>query len=348
MAHDKLTRTLGWTSVGLGAPLVLASGRTARVLGIEDGKRQRAVLASVGAREWLAAAGMLGQESPLWLWSRVAGDLMDLTLLGNDLAGRLPAATGAKARGKKSAGAGAGSAQGRTAAATAMVLAITAVDLYAAVSRGVRSLRNSEVSLTAAVTVTSPRQTVYERWRQLDGLPAFMAHLDDVTVTGPRTSHWRATAPFGAAVEWDAEITEDVPGERIAWRSLDPSENGTEDRIENRGRSGRSGRSGKTVRKIRNAGTVRFIPAPNGRDTEVHVTLSYALPAGKGGQAVARYFGEEPHQQLDDDLRRFKQLLETGEVVRSEGAPGGKRARGEFPQRPARPLTDKELAEVLS
>jgi len=332
MAHDKLTRTLGWASVGLGAPLVLASDAAARVLGIEDGKRQRAVLASVGAREWLAAAGLLAQGSPRWLWSRVAGDLMDLALLGNEMAGRQPATARAKIRRKRSAKAGARNAQSRTATAAAMVLAITAVDLYAAVSRGMRSRRNSEVSLTATVTVTSPRQEVYERWRQLDGLPAFMAHLDDVTVTGPRTSHWRATAPFGRTVEWDAEITEDVPGELIAWRSLDGRENG----------------GTKNSGKIRNAGTVRFIPAPNGQDTEVHVTLSYALPAGKGGQAVARYFGEEPHQQLDDDLRRFKQVLETGEVVRSEGAPGGKRARGEFPQRPARPLTDKELAEVLS
>lgn len=92
-------------------------------------------------------------------------------------------------------------------------LAITAVDLYAAVSRGVRSRRNSAVSLTAAVTVTGPRQQVYERWRQLDGLPAFMAHLDDVTVTGPRTSHWRATAPFGAAVETASGAASTVTGE---------------------------------------------------------------------------------------------------------------------------------------
>jgi uncharacterized membrane protein len=78
------------------------------------------------------------------------------------------------------------------------------------------------------------------------------------------------------------------------------------------------------------------------------VTLSYDVPAGPLGRAVAKYFGEEPHQQLDDDLRRFKQVLETGEVVRSDGAPGGKRARQEFPQHPAQPLSDDELAEVRS
>jgi uncharacterized membrane protein len=320
MTDDKLARMLGWASVGLGAPLLLAPVRTAQVLGIEGGQRQRAVLAGVGARELAAAAGLLGQRSPLWLWSRVAGDLMDLALLANALRSR-PQATGVAVvnAGMKKTGANPG--RNRTAAATAAVAAITAVDLYAAATRGRSSQGNSEVTLTAAVTVSAPGQEVYHRWRRLDSLPAFMAHLDEVTTTGPRTSHWRAAAPFGKSVEWDAEITDDVPGERIAWQSLDGS-------------------------KVSNAGEVRFAPAPSQQDTEIHVMLRYAVPGGKLGQALARYFGEDPHQQLDDDLRRFKQVLETGEVVRSEGAPGGKRARHEFPQHPARPLTDKELAEV--
>jgi uncharacterized membrane protein len=154
-----------------------------------------------------------------------------------------------------------------------------------------------------------------------------MAHLDSVTTTGPQTSHWRASAPFGKTVEWDAQITTDIPGECLGWQSLDGS-------------------------AVRNEGEVRFTPAPGGRgaepDTEVHVKLRYSLPAGKLGTALARYFGEDPRQQLDDDLRRFKQVLETGEVIRSEGAPWGKRARHEFPQHPARPLTDQELTEVRS
>jgi uncharacterized membrane protein len=183
------------------------------------------------------------------------------------------------------------------------------------------------VSATATVTVTKPRDEVYGQWRQLEDLPNFMAHLDSVTTTGPQTSHWRASAPFGRTVEWDAQITTDIPGERLGWQSLDGS-------------------------AVRNEGEVRFTPAPGGRgaepDTEVHVKLRYSLPAGKLGTALARYFGEDPRQQLDDDLRRFKQVLETGEVIRSEGAPWGKRARHEFPQHPARPLTDQELTEVRS
>jgi uncharacterized membrane protein len=92
---------------------------------------------------------------------------------------------------------------------------------------------------------------------------------------------------------------------------------------------------------------VWFIPAPDGESTEVHVLLAYDIPGGKLGTAVAKYFGEEPGQQLDDDLRRLKQVMEAGEVVRSDGAPGGKRARREFPQRPAQPLTAEERQEVL-
>jgi uncharacterized membrane protein len=331
MTDDKLTRVLGWASAGLGAPLLTAAGRSAQAIGIEDGPQQRAAVAVVGARELIAAAGLLGQRKPAWLWARVAGDLMDLALLGNALSNRAPApakrtlATRGLKRAAKQAGQG---NPGRVVAATAAVAVITAVDLYAAVTRSRRSARrDSTLSLTAAVTVARPRQEAYAQWRKLEDLPGFMAHLDSVTKTGPRTSHWRATAPFGKTVEWDAEVTTDIPGERLGWRSLDGSD-------------------------VSNEGEVRFKSAPGSSEaepyTEVHVTLRYTVPAGKLGSSVARYFGEEPHQQLDDDLRRFKQVLETGEVVRSEGAPGGKRARGEFPQHPARPLTVKELKEVRS
>lgn len=323
MKDDKLTRMLGWASVGLGVPLLAAAGATAQAIGIEDGSRQRAALAGAGARELVAAAGLLGQRTPMWLWARVGGDLMDLALLGNALRGRTLTPRVVKAAVRQ----GDREALSRTAAATAAVAAITGIDLYAAVTRSRRSARRqATVSLTAAVTVARPRNEVYARWRQLEDLPAFLAHLDSVTVTGPETSRWRASAPFGRTVEWDARITTDIPGERLGWRSLDGS-------------------------AISNEGEVRFTPAPEKsaeQDTEVHVTLRYSIPAGKLGKALARYFGEEPHQQLDDDLRRFKQVLETGEVVRSEGAPGGKRARHEFPQHPARPLTAGELKEVLS
>jgi uncharacterized membrane protein len=186
-----------------------------------------------------------------------------------------------------------------------------------------RSRRRAAVDLTAATTIAGSPREAYDLWRRLDSLPSFMAHLDEVRTTGPRTSHWRASAPFGKSVEWDAEITDDVPGERIAWRSADEA-------------------------LVSNEGEVRFLAAPGGRGSEVHVRLRYSVPGRRLSEAAARYFGEDPRQQLDDDLRRFKQVAETGEVVRSEGAPGGKRARREFPQHPARPLSAGELEEVLS
>jgi uncharacterized membrane protein len=179
------------------------------------------------------------------------------------------------------------------------------------------------MELTSTTTVTRPVEEVYGFWSRLDQLPTFMAHLDEVRVTGGGRSHWKAAAPFGKEVEWDAETTEDVPGRRIAWRSLDGAD-------------------------VPNSGEVRFVPAPGGRGTEVHVRLSYDLPGGALGKAAAKYFGEEPSQQLDDDLRRFKQVMEVGEVVRSDGAPRGKQAREEFPQHPARPLSDEERKEVLA
>jgi uncharacterized membrane protein len=177
------------------------------------------------------------------------------------------------------------------------------------------------VELTATTTVRKPASEVYAFWRHLENLPTFMAHLDDVREAGDRRSHWTTSIPHDRTVEWDAEITEEVPGERIAWRSVGEAD-------------------------VPNRGEVRFVPAPDGVSTEVHVLLAYDIPGGEVGKAVAKYLGEEPHQQLDDDLRRLKQVLETGEVVRSEGAPWGKRARREFPQRPARPLSESELAEL--
>jgi uncharacterized membrane protein len=177
------------------------------------------------------------------------------------------------------------------------------------------------MDLTATTTVRKSPEEVYAFWRQLDNLPRFMAHLEDVRVEGSARSYWRATAPFDRTVEWEADIVEDVPGERLSWRSVEGAD-------------------------VDNSGTVRFAPAPGDRGTEIHVSISYQVPGGKLAEALARFAGEEPHQQLDDDLRRFKQVMETGEVVRSEGAPWGKRARKEFPQRPASPLDEQTVIEL--
>jgi len=177
------------------------------------------------------------------------------------------------------------------------------------------------MELKATTTVTKTPEEVYDFWSGLERFPLFMAHVDDVQMTGERTSHWKVSAPFDREVEWDAETTEQVPGSRLCWRSTEGAD-------------------------VPNSGEVTFVLAPDGDSTEVHVALTFDAPGGALGKALAKYFGEEPSQQLDDDLRRFKQVIETGQVVLSDGAPWGKRARREFPQHPAQPLSDVELKEL--
>lgn len=167
------------------------------------------------------------------------------------------------------------------------------------------------IQVKKSITVMKPRAEVYQFWRQLERLPSFMIHLESVTETSNTRSHWVANAPGGTEVEWDAEITSERENEELGWRSLADSE-------------------------IQNAGSVRFEDAPADRGTEVRVELSYDAPGGAAGKAIAKWFGEEPSQQLTDDLRRFKQVMETGEVVLSAGSLQGA-GEGASAERPAQP-----------
>jgi uncharacterized membrane protein len=171
---------------------------------------------------------------------------------------------------------------------------------------------------TSAITVNAEPAEVYAVWRDLERLPSFMYHLESVRTTGERTSHWVARGPAGTTVEWDAEITDDVAGERIAWQSLE----------------------GATVD---NAGSVRFVPAPRDQGTEIHAQLTYAAPGGPVAALAAKLFGEEPNQQLADDLRRCKQVIETGEIARSDASPLGPRTHNALSQRDGHP-TEKANA----
>jgi uncharacterized membrane protein len=177
---------------------------------------------------------------------------------------------------------------------------------------GGASSESAPIHVKQAITVNRSPDEVYGAWHDFEQLPRFMTHLESVEATGQRTSRWRATAPAGGTVEWDAEIVDDRPGELIAWRSLPGAD-------------------------IQNSGSVRFAPAPGDRGTEVVVELEYAPPGGEAGAAVAKLFGEEPATQLADDLRRFKQVVETGDIVRSDGSPGGHEFGQHLRQRPAQP-----------
>jgi uncharacterized membrane protein len=142
--------------------------------------------------------------------------------------------------------------------------------------------------LEQSVLIARPRDELFQFWRRFDNLPRFMDNLESVTVLDGRRSHWVAKGPLGARVEWDAEIHNEIPDELIAWRSLPGSD-------------------------MDQAGSVHFMPG-HGGGTEVRVVLRYAAPAGKVGEAIGHLLGEDPGRQIADDLRRFKQVMEAGEV----------------------------------
>jgi uncharacterized membrane protein len=148
------------------------------------------------------------------------------------------------------------------------------------------------VKVERAATIEADRQTLYAFWRDFGNLPRFMEHLVSVRVDSPTRSHWVAKAPAGRTVEWDAEIINEVEGSLIAWKSVAGAE-------------------------VPNAGSVHFTDAPGGRGTIVKVVMDVEPPAGRLGVLVAKLFGEDPDREVREDLRKFKQLMETGEIATS-------------------------------
>jgi uncharacterized membrane protein len=277
----KVANGLGWFSIGLGVAELVAPDSVARLVGVKPTTTSRTLLRVAGARELAAGLGILSNNQPKgWVWSRVAGDMMDLSMLGS-------------AMGKDDTD------RSRLNAATVAVLGVTALDIMTgnglSAQQGARTgeRRDTGMHVKRSVTIGRPRQEVYAFWHDFQNLPRFMKHLESVTDLGNGRSRWRAKAPAGAAVEWEAEVTADQPNELIAWRSLGNSD-------------------------VNNAGVVRFTDAPGGRGTEVHVDLRYDPPGGTFGALFAKIFGEEPSIQIADDLRRFKQVLEIGEPVLSD------------------------------
>jgi uncharacterized membrane protein len=282
---EQLAKALGWFSIGMGLAGLLAPRAMSRAMGIPD---KPMLFRAIGAREIACGVGILSQREPApWLWSRVAGDAMDLALLG--AAARSPTAN-----------------RNRLAMATAAVAGLTVLDTMSSVQRSdIDTSRAIEmitgpIQLQKSVTINHPVEEVYRFWHDFENFPRFMKHVETVQPVGPNRWHWKAKAPVGSSVEWDAEVTEDLPNKMIAWRSVEGAD-------------------------VDNAGTVNFIPAPGGRGTIVRVQMHYKPPGGKAGALIAKLLGENPEQQLDEDLRRFKQLIETGEIPTTIGQPAGRR-----------------------
>lgn len=167
---------------------------------------------------------------------------------------------------------------------------------------------NKPIKVEKTVTINKPAAELYRYWHDFENLPTFMKHLQSVKVDqekrdtsgNARRSHWIANAPLGNSVEWDAEILEDRENEFISWTSVEGAD-------------------------IENSGFVRFQPAPGNRGTEVKVVLEYNPPGGALTAIFAKLFGEEPEQQIGDELRRFKMLMEAGEIATTEGQPSGRK-----------------------
>ncbi|HEX5160632.1 MAG TPA: SRPBCC family protein [Steroidobacteraceae bacterium] len=147
------------------------------------------------------------------------------------------------------------------------------------------------------VTINRPRQELYEFWRDFRNLPLFMENIESVTILDSNRSHWTVRGPAKSDLEWDSIITEDIPGKVIAWSSVDDA-------------------------SVKNSGRVEFRDSSNGRGTIVTVTLVYDPPAGALGKIFAKVFRREPKIQARQELRRFKQLMETGELPTPQIAPG--------------------------
>lgn len=298
----KLAKGLGWLSIGLGLAELLAPKDVARLIGARGVASSHTTLRIIGLRGLISGVGILSRtKDPSWIWARLGGDILDVALLTTELMSPKSDRT-------------------RGLAATAMVLGVTAVDGLTALELSRESAVASgsftqSFTVTTSVTINRPKNEVYEFWRNFENLPQVFSHLESVRLEGNR-SHWRAKLPARLQLEWSAQIEEDRPNELISWRSLPGG-------------------------LLQNHGRVSFRSAPGDRGTELHVTLGFEPLGGAVGAAFARLFGGLPVQQLRADLKRAKQILETGSVTRSDASVH----HGPHPARPTGSPTTRDNGE---
>jgi uncharacterized membrane protein len=281
---EQMAKALGWLSIGLGVTELLAPRQLGRLIGAGSYSRWLPLL---GLREIASGIAILSDRRPTGgVLSRVAGDAIDLAFL----------AAAANSRGASGT---------RLAAAAAGVMGVTTLDIVCSERLAERPAAQHEdgedlsgVRLRHAITINRPAADLYQKWRDFQNLPQWMSHLKSVEPKGENRTHWIAAGPLGTSVGWDAEVTEDQPGEAISWRSLPGSQ-------------------------VDTSGSVSFVAAPGNRGTEVRIEMTYNPPLGQVGAVVASLFGRSAEQEITEDLRRFKRIMETGEVPSTEGQPRG-------------------------
>lgn len=160
-------------------------------------------------------------------------------------------------------------------------------------------LLSDGLEIIESITVNCQPEEAYRFWRRLENLPRFMTHLESVQELDETQSHWVVKAPAGITIEWDAEICEEYPDELIRWQTL-PSAT------------------------VQHTGLVQFRPAPTGRGTEVTTMFLYDPPGGIVGEAFAQLTNSLTSQQIREEIRRFKQIMEAGEIATIDGQPSGR------------------------
>lgn len=279
---EKLSLALGCFSIGLGVAELVAPRAMAKLIGIRNKSTNHNILRAYGAREVAAGIGILFQRrEPAWLWARVAGDALDLGSLGSALGSST-------------------SEKMRLSMAAAAVAGVTALDVFCArtlSSNGSASQPQTKQprKFVRTVLINRSPSDVYQFWRNFSNLPQFMDNLESVEDLGNGRSLWRARITRGRTTEWQAEITRDEKDREIAWRSVEGA-------------------------LVENSGMVQFAPGPGGRGTMLRVEIKYRMPGGSITANLARLINSEPGQQVADELRRLKMVLETGEVVRSDAS----------------------------
>jgi uncharacterized membrane protein len=282
--YEQTAHALGWCSLALGLAQMAAPATVANLTGIQADKGQCALLRSpaYGMREVAAGIGLLTQpDKSSWLWTRVVGDVIDI--------GTLIAALGSPRNDRK-----------RVVASLTAVLGITALDVICAqklTGAAARDAAESEGTsrICQSIWINKSPAEAYTFWRRFENLPLFMLHLESVQMIDENISRWRAAGPLGQSYEWKARLEQDEPNRRITWKSLEDSE-------------------------IHNSGMVFFEEGPGRRGVIVHVDISYHPPAGHAGEVVAKLFGAHPERMIANDLRAFKQTLETNEVIYSDAS----------------------------
>ncbi|HVM30716.1 MAG TPA: SRPBCC family protein [Candidatus Limnocylindrales bacterium] len=305
---QRIAMALGAVSTGIGTWYAATPRHFLSVIGAPATERRIAVTRLVAVQELSVGLGLLADgRATRWVAMRVVGDVLHGAMLA--LAVRAPDTD-----------------RGRMRLALAALIGITATDLAALLAARQIERTGADVEsgndgttpealaverapVHRSVTIRREPAEVYAFWRELENLPTFMKHLESVELIDERRSRWRAKAPGGASIEWEAEITDERPGERIAWTSREGAQ-------------------------VWNSGEVTFERAAGDRGTQVRVRLDYEPPGGRLGAGVARLLGEAPSNQIAGDLRRLKQVLETGEVAISDAVAEGRSRM----QRPAQPI----------